>query len=36
LGLGTETLLFGDGDIQNTSLTRWDYFSYDVFPPERE
>ena len=31
-GGGTQALAFGDGDINGTSLTRWDYFSYDVFP----
>ena len=31
-GLGTEALVFGDGDLNGTSLTRWDYFSYNVFP----
>jgi hypothetical protein len=31
-GAGTEALEFGDGVSGNTSLTRWDYFSYRVFP----
>ena len=31
-GGGTPALVFGDGNIMNTSLTRWDYFSYQVFP----
>lgn len=31
-GAGTQALSFGDGTIFNSSLTFWDYFSYDVFP----
>ena len=31
-GGGTDTLMFGDGVGSTTSLTRWDYFSYQVFP----
>ena len=32
LGSGSQTLLFGDGTVYGTSLTKWDYFSYDVAP----
>ena len=31
-GGGTQLLMFGDGTGQSTSLSRWDYFSYQVFP----
>jgi hypothetical protein len=31
-GAGTQALAFGDGDGSGTSLTRWDYFSSQVFP----
>jgi hypothetical protein len=31
-GAGSEVLAFGDGVVFNTSLTRWDYLSYRVFP----
>ncbi len=32
LGSGTQALTFGDGSVFGTSLARWDYFSYNVFP----
>jgi len=31
-GGGSDVLTFGDGDGCGTSLSYWDYFSYDVFP----
>lgn len=31
-GGGTDVLAFGDGVVGTRSLTRWDYFSYDIFP----
>ncbi len=33
LGSGTQALVFGDGTLYNTSLSKWDYFGYNVFPP---
>jgi hypothetical protein len=30
-GGGASVLIFGDGNLNGTSLTRWDYFSYRVF-----
>jgi hypothetical protein len=31
-GSGSQVIDFGDGTVYGTSLVKWDYFSYDVFP----
>jgi hypothetical protein len=31
-GAGSDDLMFGDGTLVGSSLTQWDYFSYEVFP----